>query len=69
MTSHSSAVSRTFMAKRIIRWVQVYETEVDLPARANNIMEFSDKLDFATHIEGAEPQGDTFEILDVRKPE
>jgi len=58
------------MAKRIIRWVQVYETEVDLPARANlnNIMEFSDKLDFPTHIEGAEQQADTFEILDVRKP-
>lgn len=59
------------MAKRIIRWTQVYETEVDLPVRANinNIMEFSDRLDFATHIEGAEQQADTFEILDVCKPE
>jgi hypothetical protein len=53
--------------KKTIRWVQVYETEVDLPAEANinNIMEFSDQLDFATHIEGAEQQADTFELLDV----
>lgn len=59
------------MAKRIIRWTQVYETEVDLPAHANinNIMEFSDRLDFATHIEGAAQQVDTFEILDVIKPD
>ncbi len=53
--------------KKTIRWSQVYETEVDLPAEANinNVNEFSDQLDFPTHIEGAVQQPDTFELLDV----
>lgn len=60
--------------KKIVRWTQVYETVVDLPADRNmNNLSGPELLDLNTKVKGAVAQEDTFEILDItdvgfRKP-
>ena len=56
--------------RKIIRWTQVYETVVDLPAECNmkNIGKYSDLFDFDIYVDGSEAQADTYEILSIETP-